>query len=1121
MASAAQHTISFILNAQRNAGFNAVFSKAQQEVSQLGKEIKDLEKVQGQVSGYQKQQAAVQRTEEKLQRLLQQQALLKEQMESANKETLPGLAERYLTLEQRVSDTTTALERQNERLKNSEERLKAAGVDTADLAGKSQELAARIQELRDRQDKAAEGAQAFGERMAAGFQAAGDALAAAGILQGLSLVTDQVIQNTKAAMEYETVMAGVRRTVGGSKEDIAAMGSQFRELSTEIPITTSELGGIAETAGQLGVARYAVGGFTEVMAKLSTTTDLTSESAATLLAQFSNITGTTDYRRLGSVVAELGDATATTASKVVEMSQGIAAAADQAGMRERDTLAIAAAVGSLGIEAQAGSTAMSTLISTLHKAVETGNGLADFAAVANMTAAEFKAAWGRDAAGALDAFIRGLNDTERNGRSAVVILDELGITNVRQTKAILGLASAGDLLSGTIAQANAAWDENTALQEKAGVMYSTTESQLKMLQNAYGSLRVTLGEQFTPELRGAMETGVRVLGTVEDFVAANPQLVKAVTAFSTVSLGAAGAIMTVNAAVKAFKALDMAAAFTSVPGMAVMAVGGLAAITAAAWQLADVSGEALDAWDALTDAHRDAIQTYRDSAAAIDSEAENTLGLLNSLRELSGQSEKTAADQAQIAEICKQLGTAVPDLSLSYDAQADSLSGLTGSLEDYIESLYRSQRQGKDVGRLVELKGSIDETGAALAEAAVKADELQAEFDRMAAEGSDVFSIQRELYAYKIRVAELTDLLAEEQAEYDRLAGSINEYSEAQREAADDAGALPAVLFNTRAELELLTVAYNEAYEAAYGSISGQYELWDKAAKVSATSAGSINAALDSQSKYWKDYNDNLQALADRSAGIEGLSELIRSFADGSSASVNAVAGMAKASDKELMAMVQKWQDLQKQQEETSQTLALVVADVPGQMEDLMRAVAEGVEGMAMPETSARSARETIQAFIDEANSMLPWVRSAYAGLGQAAADALGLDISRSYVEPMTGAERRERGYASGTRNAAPGAAWVGENGPEIVLFGGGERVLTAAESAALTNVSAREAEPLQALPIPAAAGTPPLQLTIRVDGNAAPETVEALRDQGEEIVERVLEELEARQADAVRRAMW
>ncbi|MFS4427681.1 tape measure protein [Stutzerimonas stutzeri] len=42
--------------------------------------------------------------------------------------------------------------------------------------------------------------------------------------------------------------------------------------------------------------------------------------------------------------------------------------------------------------------------------------------------------------------------------------------------------------------------------------------------------------------------------------------------------------------------------------------------------------------------------------------------------------------------------------------------------------------------------------------------------------------------------------------------------------------------------------------------------------------------------------------------------------------------------------------------------------------------------------------------------------------------------------------------FAKGTKSAPPGMAWVGEEGPELVVFGGGEQVLTASASQNLMN---------------------------------------------------------------------
>ena len=59
MASAKEYEILFKLNAQQNSGFSLTFSKAQAEFVKLGNEIKNLQKIQSDVSSYEKQQKAI------------------------------------------------------------------------------------------------------------------------------------------------------------------------------------------------------------------------------------------------------------------------------------------------------------------------------------------------------------------------------------------------------------------------------------------------------------------------------------------------------------------------------------------------------------------------------------------------------------------------------------------------------------------------------------------------------------------------------------------------------------------------------------------------------------------------------------------------------------------------------------------------------------------------------------------------------------------------------------------------------------------------------------------------------------------------------------------------------
>lgn len=637
--------------------------------------------------------------------------------------------------------------------------LNNAEVQLNELDSEIKENDKLLDEAKDSADGCAHSIDEFGNEVKESSDAIDElanALAAAGLAKTAKEIAEALKECVDSAVAFEAAMAGVKRTVGGGDDFIAALGDRFKELSTVMPITTSELAKIAETAGQLGIRQENVEQFTTVMAKLATTTDLTADNAATMLAQFANITGITDYERLGAVVASLGDSTATTASKVVDMSQGMAAAASIAGMSERDILAIAAAVGSLGIEAQAGSTAMSTLISTLYKATETGGEkLEAFASVAGMTAEEFQRAWQDDAVTALDAFIRGLNDTERNGKSAILVLNDLGITNVRQTKAILGLASAGDLLTGTIAQANRAWNENTALNEKAAIMYETTEAKITMYKNSVDNLKIAIGDQLTPALGNLAEKGTDVVSWAAKMVEENQWLAPAITAVAT-ALGVftavlGGSIAVIKVVIPAIKALNLAmaanpyilvaAAITAVvSALVVLAVtlqkteseydklsasskqqyDEIKRLNAEYERACEVYGETsaeaqllkkqIDDATAAFNANKTTMEevtartddllnkqeelnaAYSEVTATVDKHEASYMSLFNRLQELMGIEHKTVGTKQEILAIVELLNDAIPELGLAYDDYTDSLNMTADGIMRVIEAELKAER---------------------------------------------------------------------------------------------------------------------------------------------------------------------------------------------------------------------------------------------------------------------------------------------------------------------------------------------------------------------------------------------------------------------------------------------
>lgn len=320
-----------------------------------------------------------------------------------------------------------------------------------------------------------------------------------------------------SAKEFETAFTGVEKTVDGTATQMANLKQGIKDMSEEIPSSTTEIAAVAEAAGQLGIATDDVLSFTKVMIDLGNSTNLSAEEAASALAKFANVTkmSANDYDKLGSTIVALGNNFATTEADIVSMATNLASTGELAGLSQPQILALATAMSSVGIEAEAGGSAMSKLLKKIQVAVETGGqDLTNFSKIAGMSTSEFKKAFEQDAVGALSSFISGLNNTERNGKSAISILNDMGLTEVRLSNTVLSLANASDIMSGAVEMAGEAWEENTALTNEADKRYQTLDSRLEMAKNKIKNVATSTGDKLTPTLNKLLD---KVDGLIDKF----------------------------------------------------------------------------------------------------------------------------------------------------------------------------------------------------------------------------------------------------------------------------------------------------------------------------------------------------------------------------------------------------------------------------------------------------------------------------------------------------------------------------------------------------------------------------------------------------------------------------
>lgn len=1192
MAGRKEYEMLFQLNAQLGGSYSKTFKAAQQEIVSMQKEIQALSKTQADISAFQKQQAAVEATRKRLEMLRQQYDNIQREMEETGNESA-DMKNKLLAKQLQIDKTSASLEKQTAKLNELSGALEEAGVNTDDLSHSSEQLAGKIDTLKKKQGEAADKAMTFGDKAGQAFNQVHEAIVAAGIAVALKEIYEYFASCAQASMDFESAITGVAKTTDLTDEELAAMSDSIKALSTEIPATTEEIAAVAEAAGQLGIQKDALLDFTEIMTMLGTATNMTADEAATALARFANITGmTTDnYGRLGSVIVDLGNNFATTESEIVAMGTRLASAGKLAGLTEPEIMALAAAMSSVGIEAEAGGTAMTQTLNAIEKAVaKGGDDLAEFARIAGMSSEEFSSAWKNDAMSALTSFIGGLGKLDEQGESTVLVLEDLGLTGIRQSNMLKALGLAADQMTGAVNTANTAWQQNTALTNEANKRYATAQSRLTMMQNAYNNLKVAIGDAYTPALSEAYGVGTKVLNSITAFIQKNPALVNAITAFAGV-IGAVVAALAAYAVAAKIAAAASAILTAAIPGVNVImgVTAAVAAITAGIVALATAAAnDAVPSVKELTEAARGMREAMDEAKATYDDTVTSTMAAagvadtyIGKLEEMEAAGLNTDEQHRQYHNTLALLCQMVPELADYIDLETDTINGGTEALRANTEAWKQNAMQQAYQDQLTELysqysavlieaeENSIGLTKAqySLEAAQQKLSDTYAQMDALWADAqkqadayydqygyytdataflsqeyydlqnsiydtnNEIWAAEKSIKNYNKAMEDDADTVSDAEAEIalaeeavKNLTASMNEGTGASEEAAAQVSEFQAAISGVQEKINALVESYNEAYSAAYESISGQYQLWDEAAKVVATSAGSINSALESQITYWQDYNANLQSLTDRSADIEGLSDMIASFADGSSDSVNAIAGMAGATDEQLATMVANWKTLQQEQQNAAGSVADLKTDFTATMDELQTALAEDIEAMDLGDEAKASAQATIQGFIDGAVGMLPQVTAAYNRVAAAARAALSAS--------GTGTAGSIPGYAVGTQSAAPGFALVGENGPELVYFNGGEQVMTAEETAAM-----RESMEIQAITFapqllealhaihgdgalsaePGAgsgAGSVELQIVFQINGSASSETVEALREYGDEFAERVLEVIEEAEYD-------
>ena len=1094
--------LQFNLAAKQNSNFSSTFKAAQSALAETQNRIQQLNKVQSDISAYQKQQQAVDSTKQRL-------AVLQQQYDNIQKEIQEtegyssALENKLISKQAQIDKTTTSLHTYEQRLAATGNTLREAGVDTTQLTAETTRLETEVDKLKDQQvdlkktmDEAGEGAKGFGEKSVEAIDAVESVLATAGIAKALDEIKDAYMDCINPAGDFEASMSNVEALSGASGDELEALSDKAKEMGATTKFTAGES---ADALSYMALAGWNTQSMLEGISPV-----LNLAAAANMdLAQASDIV--TDYLTAFGLKASdtthfvdvMAYAMAHSNTDVIQLGEAYKACASTAtslGYSVEETTAVLATMANAGVKGGEAGTALNAIFTRLAtNTKKCGDELANYGvniydAQGNMQSLSsiltgIAGVWGD------------LTDQEQANLAKTIA----GTNQYSKLQTIMAGCSEAAAEGGqSFSDYTEALNNCAGSADKmAGTMLDNMNGRLVLMQSAADGLKIAIGEDLTPAMSGLYDVGAQVLCWMQGFVEENPGVVKGIAAGTVTLGGLAGSITAVNAALKLSKALAPALT-TVVPvlGTAALAAGGVAAVVAL---LSSAANDTVSSVQELTaaaqnmgSAMKEAGTDYSTTLSSMEATASVADQYISKLEAIEVATGGNTAGNAEYHDTLARLSALVPSLADDIDLETDSIKGGTEALrqhtdayvadakaqarQDYLNTLYEKYRDvlsesAENEVKLNAAQAKVEKSNAGMVTSYDKllatlgmtdeqfkltygtvqdipwrsmSEDVQQLRSEYLSYSADLVTARREVENYTEAMAQDQEAVDAAQTEYQEAEAAINSMADAQDSAADSAEDVAAALSAAQNNIQGIISAYNEAYDAALKSVSGQYDLWDTAEKIVATSASSINSALESQITYWDSYNQNLESLNARAADIDGLSAVISSFADGSKDSVNAIAGMASASDADLAKMVQNYQELQEAQKTTSESMADLETGMSNAMDEIAQNVADSVADMNLSDEAMKSAQATIQGFVDGAEGMLPRVQTVFSKIASAASTALA-GASGSYSGNIPG-------YAVGTESAAPGFAIVGENGPELVYFNGGETVLTAPETRAAFN---------------------------------------------------------------------
>jgi len=371
----------------------------------------------------------------------------------------------------------------------------------------------------------------------------------AGTAMKTAVLAAPLVGATKAAMEFESEMAEIRKVVDfDTPEQFKQMGQDILDLSTKMPMAASGIAKIVAAGGQAGIAKEDLLEFAQDAVKMGVAFDLTADQAGDMMAKWRSAFDLSQdgVVALADKINYLGNTTAASAPLISDVVTRIGPLGEIGGVASGEIAALGATMIQTGTQSDVAATGIKNLILGMSIGEKATKSQAAAFQQLGFDAADMAKRMQTDAKGAiLDVFhaIQALPKDQQAG----VLKDLFGEESIG---AISPLLSKLNLLEDNFNKVSDATKYGGSVDAEYAARCETTANQMYLFKNSMTAVAIEIGSALLPAINSILRSIVPVVVAFANWAKEHQVLIQTMVALAASFAGvllAARSILAIRA----------------------------------------------------------------------------------------------------------------------------------------------------------------------------------------------------------------------------------------------------------------------------------------------------------------------------------------------------------------------------------------------------------------------------------------------------------------------------------------------------------------------------------------------------------------------------------------------